>query len=155
MKTKAYLEQIKWMNRKIENKLSEVSQLRSMAYNISSQKMDKERIQASTEPDKIGEAIAKIYDLEHEIDMLIDTLIEKRSVIIQQIDGMDDVDQYHILSKRYVAEKDFSEIAKEIDYSERHVERIHGKALIAFEKKYGDTYLGKDKKVVVSGRKKS
>ena len=146
MKTKTYLEQIKWLNRRIENKVEEVSQLRVMAMNISSQKFDKERVQSSFEPDKIGAAVTKIYDLEREIDALVDKFIDKRALIIEQIDHMDDVELYHVLTKRYVAFKDFSDIAHDMSYTERHVERLHGKALAAFEKKYGETYLNGEKK---------
>ena len=68
-------------------------------------------------------------------------VIDKRNHIIEQIDGMEDVNMYHVLSSRYIGRKTFDEIAIEMNYSRMQINRIHGKALLEFEKLYGNEYL--------------
>lgn len=140
MDTKSYLKQIERLDRTIQNKLSEIYHLKTIACNITVSN-DTERVQTSSDKDRLGSVMAKIIDLEKETDALVDDFIAKRRHIINQIDGMEDVDMYHVLSSRYVGRKTFEDIAKNIDYTKRQVLRIHGNALIEFEKKYGNEYL--------------
>lgn len=138
--TKRYLMRITRLNRQIENKLEEASQLRSMASHISAQ-IQEAKVQESKDPDKIGAAVAKIVDLEREVDDLVDEFIKQRAIIIGQIDGLDDVTYYHVLSKKYVTGKTFETIAAEMNYNMRQVFRVHNRALKAFEDRYGSQYL--------------
>ena len=139
--TKKYLSQIQRMNRKIENKAAEAEQLRSMISNVSSVKFDKVNVQTTPEQDKIGTAVSKIVDLENETSALVDELLAKRATIIEQIDSLDDVVFYHILSRRYVGGLDMNKIAREMGYTERHIRNVANKALKAFETKYGHLYI--------------
>ena len=84
MTTKQYLGQIDRYNKIISNKLSEIYQLKSLACSISVS-ADKEKIQTSSDKDRLGAAVAKIVDLESEINSTIDTFLEKRKKIIMQV----------------------------------------------------------------------
>lgn len=138
--TKQYLRQIDRLDRMINNKLSEIYQLRTMACSVTAFSSD-ERVQNSSGKDRLGSMVAKIVDLEKETDCLVDKFIDKRNHIIRQIDGMEDVNMYHVLFARYVNRKSFDEIADEMNYSRMQTNRIHEKALIEFEKRYGKEYL--------------
>lgn len=140
MTTKDYLNQISRLNRMINNKLSEISQLRELSRSISAVK-NEERVMSSSDPDKIGSTYAKIDEMEHNLDNMIDEYIEKKDLIIGQIDGIENEDCYNILFSRYIENKTFEVIATEMKYSWRQIIRLHGKALKAFEEKYGNTYL--------------
>ena len=140
MQTKEYLNQISRMNRMINNKLTEISQLREMACSISAIK-NEERVQSTPNFDKMGSTYAKIDEMEHNLDKMIDEYVEKKNVIISQIDSMEDEVTYGILFSRYIEKKTFEIIATEMNYSFRQVTRLHGKALHEFEKKYGYLYL--------------
>ena len=94
-------------------------------------------MQTSSDKDRLGSTVAKIVDLEKETDRLVDRFIDKRSHIISQIDGLDNIDYYHVLSMRYVARNTFEEIAKKTNWSIRKVFSIHGEALKEFERLYG------------------
>ena len=146
MKTVEYLSQIERMTRQIENKTEEIIQLQQMITNISSH-IEPDRIQTTHEPDKIGEAVAKIVDMQNEIKELVQKLIERRTLIISQIDGMDDVRHYNVLSKRFVGCKTFDCITDEMGINRRQVFRLYNKALGAFEKKYGEMYIESAKKI--------
>lgn len=140
MDTKQYLSQIKRLDRKIQNKLSELYNLKMMASSISVSN-DGERVQTSGNKDQLGAVVAKIVDMEKEVDKMVDLFVDTRSEIISQIDSMDDLDSYDILSMRYVAGKTFHEISEKTGWSIRKVFSLHGKALLEFEKKYGREYL--------------
>lgn len=140
MNTKEYLSQIERLDRMIQNKLSEINQLKRMATSITIAPKDV-NVQTSSDKDKMGTAISKIIDLEKETDKLVDDYINKRKCIIEQIDSIENTNMYHVLSEKYISRKDLSVIAVEMGYSFKQVCRIHGNALIEFEKLYGAEYL--------------
>ena len=140
MTTKEYLGQISRLNRMINNKLTEIAQLKDMAESISAPQSG-ERVQTTPNFDKIGTRYAKIDEMERKIDGMVDELVDKKEKIIQQIDSMEDENTYNILFARYIEKKTFEVIATEMKYSWRQVVRLHGTALKQFEKKYGEGYL--------------
>lgn len=140
MTTKEYLGQISRLNRMINNKLTEIAQLKDMAASISAPQSG-EKVQTTPNFDKIGTRYAKIDEMERKIDGMVDELVDKKEKIIQQIDSMEDENTYNILFARYIEKKTFEVIATEMKYSWRQVVRLHGTALKQFEKKYGEGYL--------------
>lgn len=140
MKTQEYLKQIERLNKMIQNKLSEISQLRDIANSVTA--VPKEaNVQASSDHDKIGSAVSKLIDLEKETECLMDEYISRRKRIIRQIDEIENVDYYHVLSMRYVGGRTFEAVADATNWSVRKVFSIHGNALQEFERLYGDEYL--------------
>lgn len=140
MTTKEYLGQISRLNRMINNKLTEIAQLKDMAASISAPQ-NGDRVQTTPNFDKIGTKYAEIDEMERKIDCMVDELVDKKEKIIQQIDSMEDENTYNILFARYIEKKTFEVIATEMKYSWRQVVRLHGTALKQFEKKYGEGYL--------------
>lgn len=140
MTTKDYLGQIKKIDCLINNKLDEIYRLRSLVTSITISS-DKENIKKSSDQDKLGNAIAKIVDLERETDELIDHFISRRKHIIAQIDAMDNLPFYNVLSLRFVSGLTIEAIAKKTKYSVDSVKRIQRDAIKAFEKIYGAEYL--------------
>lgn len=140
MTTKEYLGQISRLNRMINNKLTEIAQLKDMVVSISAPQSG-DRVQTTPNFDKIGTKYAKIDEMERKIDGMVDELVDKKEKIIQQIDSMEDENTYNILFARYIEKKTFEVIATEMKYSWRQVVRLHGTALKQFEKKYGEGYL--------------
>lgn len=140
MKTKDYLSQVSRLNKMINNKLSEIHQLRELSTSISAIGND-EKVQTSPNFDKIGTTVAKIDEMENNLDKMIDEYLVKRERIIAQIDTMEEESVYQILFSRYIEKKTFEKIATEMEYSWRQIVRLHGKALQQFEKKYGEEYL--------------
>ena len=140
MTTKEYLNQISRLNRMINNKLSELAELKELSKSISAVS-NKERVQTSMERDKIGNTLSKIDEMEREIDKMIDSYSDKRTHIIGQIDSMEDENSYDILFSRYIEKKTFEKIADTKKYSFRQIIRLHGIALKQFEEKYGGEYM--------------
>lgn len=140
MTTKEYLNQISRLNRMINNKLVEIQQLRDLALGISSISTG-ERVQSTPDFDKIGSKMAKIDELEKNLDETIDKYVDLKNRIIGQIESMEDENTYNILFSRYIQKKSFERIAIEMEYSWRQIIRLHGKALKQFEEKFGEEYL--------------
>lgn len=139
MDTKQYLQQISRLDRMINNKLAEISQLRELAMSVSAI-TNEERVKTTPNFDKIGTAYCKIAEMEEKLDKLIDEYVDKKNLIISQIDGIENETYYEILFARYIEKKTFEKIADEMTYSFRNVTRLHGRALHDFEKKYGNLY---------------
>lgn len=139
MDTKQYLSQISRLDRMIKNKMTELAQYKELAYGLSAV-ANEERVQTSPDFDKIGGKVTKIIEMEEKIDKLIDEYVDKKNLIVSQIDSMENETYYEILFARYIEKKTFEKIATDIGYSFRNTTRLHGKALIDFEKKYGKFY---------------
>ena len=140
MTTKTYLGQIERLEKMIQNKLSEIYQLKSMACSISVSN-DSDKVQKSTDKDKLGATVSKIVDLENEASDLVDNFFKKRKHIIDQIDSIEDTELYHVLSMRYVSKNTFEEISNKTNWSLRKIFSLHGKALQEFESRFGEEYL--------------
>lgn len=136
-KPKEYLGQIQRYSKLIDNKLVEIYQLRSLASSISVA-TDRECVQTSKEPDKIGNAVVKILQKEEELSNLIAEYIVLKTKIIGKIEGIKEHRYYDLLFKRYVEDKTFDVIAEEMGYSWRQVMNIHSSALKKFEEMYHD-----------------
>lgn len=139
METQQYLQQISRLDRMIKNKIAEIAELKELACSISAINTD-DKVKSTPNFDKIGSNIAKIQELEYKLDVIIDEYVDKKNLIISQIDSMDNELHYEILFARYIEKKTFEKIAVEVGYSWRQIVRLHEQALQKFEKKYGDSY---------------
>lgn len=139
LETKQYLGQISRLDRMIKNKMTELSQYRDLIYGLSAV-VNEERVQTSPDFDKMSGKVDKILKMESKIDNLIDEYVDKKNLIISQIDSMENETYYEILFARYIEKKTFEKIADEMMYSWRQIIRLHGLALKEFEKFYGKTY---------------
>jgi hypothetical protein len=81
--------------------------------------------------DKIGDAIAKIIDLEEEINRDIDAYVDKKREICRVIEPVEAADQMEVLQKRYLLYESWEQIALEMHCTYRNVCYIHGRALQA------------------------
>ena len=117
----------------INNKLSELYQLKAMSSSISVA-IDSERVQTSVRNDKIPNAIVRIEEKQAEINSIVSDYVNAKDNIIRDIEKLTDSTQYDVLFKRYVEHKTFEVIATDLNYSWRQIIRIHGEALREFEK---------------------
>ena len=136
MTTEEYLDQIRHYDWQITNKLEEISELRERLKGASSVS-NGERVQTSGDKDRVGSCVSKIVDMEREVDSLID----KRLVIVRQIESVRDPQMYNVLAKRWILGKDFKVIGIEIGKCRRQTSNIRDNALAEFERMYGELYL--------------
>jgi Ribonuclease G/E len=128
MKSKDYLEQIRILDRLINNKLQELEQLEALATKVTSVNSG-DRVQASGSQDKMADTVIKILELKQEINADIDRLVDLKCEIIPMIDAVQDADLIDVLYKRYIQGKKWEEIALEMHYTFRWVLKLHGRAL--------------------------
>ena len=94
-------------------------------------------MQSSGDKDKLGSFMSKIVDTEREME----EIVSKRWGIVQEIESLNDTDEYNVLAKKYILQKNIKEISIEEHESDRHTLRIVSRAINSFEKKYGKNYL--------------
>lgn len=135
MNTKQYLLQLQILNTKINQKIEESAQLRSIAKGRGIS-YDSERVQTS--PTNAQEnIIVKYLDIEREIDKMIDDYVDQKDKIINQIHKLSDARYIEILFDRYVPDKNghtksLEQISVDMHYNYKYVCYLHGQALIAF-----------------------
>ena len=125
---KAYLTQVELYDTHINNKLEELQRLKEFTRQITST-LKKDVVSTSGKQDKLGDAIAKIVDLENEINEAIDAYIDKRREVVSLIEKLNEPDQVLVLHKKYCEYKSWSQIARETHMTERNAQYIHGRAL--------------------------
>ena len=82
---KAYLKQIRRCNIHIDNKLVDINNLRSIALKITAS-MKPDGGSGTGNQDKIGNIIAKIVDLENDLDREIDSYVDLKREIGEVVD---------------------------------------------------------------------
>jgi DNA-directed RNA polymerase specialized sigma subunit len=126
MKPKEYLSQVRDTDLRISTKLEQLEQLRSYAEKTSSFASARKNSNAG---DRIGKTVAKIIDLENEINADIDRLVETARSVRKAISQVDNKKHQLLLELRYLNNKTWEEIAVTMHYSLRNVYCIHGHAL--------------------------
>jgi len=124
-----YLKRYVLLDREIDRKLKEVSRLRSKLTKITTVPSPQPKGGGSIYG-KTEEILAKIVDLEREIDADIDRLISIRDNIKAVIEAVEDDRERLLLQYRYLDGKTFEWIAVEMHYSWRQIHRLHSQALI-------------------------
>ena len=89
MTTEEYLNSIQTYEKRIEIKTMELCRLKTMSNNVRKSNLD-ERVQNNTQSkDSVGDAVAKIIDLEKNVDSVVDDFIRKRNEIIKKLDRIE------------------------------------------------------------------
>ena len=133
MKAKYYLRQVRRLDNIVNAKLEQIEMLKSIATKITSD-MSNERVSSSTVSDKVGSTVAKIIDLETEINESIDRLIELKAEVMRIIDNVEEDDYKLLLTLRYLNFKTWEQIAVEMEFTFQWVHELHKRALIEIEK---------------------
>lgn len=131
---KEYLEQIKWLDVRIDSKLEELAKLDSMAKRITPKMRPNGGGSGSGNQDRLGDTIARIADLREEINRAVDIFVDTKKEAAEMLEKITRPEYYQVLHKRYVLYESFERIAAEMGYTYRGVCYVHGRALQAFGK---------------------
>lgn len=82
--------------------------------------------------DKIGDAVARIADMEAEINRQIDFYVDMQEEANALLHKLESNVHYTILYRRYMLGDTWAMIADEIGKGERHTKSLHSDALLAF-----------------------
>lgn len=133
MRAKTYLQQIRRLDRKINNKQIQLESLRELVTSITPILKDI-NVQSNGSQDRLGDTMAKIIDLQNEINNEIDLYVNRKLEAIKLINAMEDDVSINILIQRYINYKRWDEIADNLNYTRQGVLKKHGQALLNFEK---------------------
>lgn len=82
------------------------------------------------------QAVVQSLDLAEEIAGLIKKYTDLKHQIIGEIQSLDKPEYMQVLYKRYVENKRLEEIAREMNYDDVYIRRLHGRALQEFARKF-------------------
>ena len=133
MIAREYLSEVQRLQTIIEQKQERIKEIRESASTVRAVRFDLEKVQGGGHTDRIGEAVAKIVDLETEVENDMMNLLYRQHEIVNQIQKVDNPNHMKILYKRYIEGKNLQTIADEIFLTYQYVLELHGKALKAFE----------------------
>ena len=141
MTAKEFLQQIRKLDKLIENKIAESMQWREIANNTTVN-MSGEKVQSSGNHDNVANAICTYLDLETEIQKRIDELVATRQDVISVIEQLN-VTEYDVLHKVYVQGFTLQEVASLYDRRYEWATTTQGRALkhvqIILNKREGKT----------------
>lgn len=135
MNAKVFLGRIQKIDKEIDSLLEEMEGLDDIL--IKASQIDPMKVsggKSSSPEDFIVRRITKKEEREKELNKKIDEYVDLKIKAGRMIDEMDDPTERAILKHRYLSYGRWEEIAEKLNYTTRHVQRIHGQALKEFEK---------------------
>ena len=133
MNAKEYFSQATRIDQRINSKLEQVHSLRELATKATSTLTDI-RVDGSRNVRSLEETIAKMVDLETEINADVDALVDLKRDIVTQIKRLTNPEYQIILELRYLCFMRWDSIAVNLCYSSPHMFRLHDAALREIEK---------------------
>lgn len=124
MEAKTYLQQLQRLDISINQKIWE------------SHKLTIDLKRGSLSVNSYKKLLQKKVLLENEINSEIDRLFQKKHIIINQIQGLENTLHTQVLFKKYVEYKNIRTITLELHYSRAHVCKLLASALKEFEQKF-------------------
>lgn len=137
MDVKEFLSQHKLIDDSINAKLEEIKELRALATKMSPS-LSGESHSKGTISDRVGRTVAKIADLESEVNDEIDRLVELKTEIRAMVSSLGDVLLRNLLERRYILGMGWEKIAEEMGYTPRHITRLHNQAIARLQLLYSD-----------------
>lgn len=137
MTAKEYLSRIQEAETKINQKIDQRRELLEQATSITIS-FGTDKVQTSSQHDRMGNLVAKTVDLEQEIQETVIAFWDDKDKIINQIQVLDNVKYLDVLFKRYIEYKQMDIISREMGLSYAYTIELHKKALKEFEKVHTD-----------------
>ena len=128
MTTKEFLNQAYRIDQRINSKLEQIISLHALATKAMSTLSDMP-IGGTESQSRMADIIAKIVDLETEINKDIEKLVEIKKNIVSTIKKVQNPELQTLLELRYLCFRTWEQIALEMGYSVQHIFRMHDKAL--------------------------
>ncbi|MBQ9483760.1 MAG: hypothetical protein IJU82_06170 [Ruminiclostridium sp.] len=140
MDIKKLLESHKEIDDDINLKLEEIAQLRALAERCTRRITDMGG-NTGTPSDRVGKNAVKIADLENRIDARIDELVDLKDKIMYFVSALEDDGERVVIERHYILHESFEVIAEKLEYSTRHVMRLHRSALDHLEAHFAEIMM--------------
>ena len=132
-KAKDELEKIAIEDALIDSKLEELARLKSMATKVTSA-MSGEAVSGSRSGDKLANAVARIIEMEAEIDRLVDSYVDRKKFLAGLVDRLPKAEWISVIYGHYYQGKSYEKLAEEMGYSRRNVCYLNGDAVAELDK---------------------
>ena len=129
MTAQEYLSQAYLLEQQVQSKLCQIESLRSLASCITPRPTNVPPVSHTRNVHSMEDTVLKIMELNRELDAQIDALVDKKIELSHTIAMIEDVEYRLVLEKRYLTFCMWEEIAAELHYSVRTVQRLHARAL--------------------------
>jgi len=133
MNAKEYLDEFFILNKQIDAKQKELDILNSLLRRLN-KPLTPDRVQTSKDLDPLGTTIAKIVDLQEEINKMIDEYVDRLGDIVFVIEQVSDPKEYDLLHKHYIQGLSWSYISKLWDNSNTWVHEVKRNAFESVQK---------------------
>ena len=127
-----FLLQVKLCDKHIDNQLEDLAHLKALTRKITSA-WGSEPVGGTHNQDKLGDAVARILDMEKEINVAIDRFVDKKNEVRAVLEKVQNADQLDVLYKVYFQYETLEQVACEMNMSYRNACYIHGAALQTVE----------------------
>lgn len=128
MTAKEYLSQAHRLDQRIDAKIAQVASLNDLASKCSATLSGMPR-NPNHGGSTMADAVCKIIDLQEEINRDIDRLVDLKREIVDVIKAVEDTEYQILLEKRYLCFHTWEQIAVDMHYSGKWVQKLHDRAL--------------------------
>ena len=129
MSAKDYLSQAYRIDQRINSKIEQVQSLRDLAEKATATLSDVPPSKGTRNIHRMEDVIAKMVDLESEINADLTHLINLKHEIVTVIKCVESPELQTLLELRYLCFKTWEQIAVELHFDLRWVHRLHNRAL--------------------------
>ena len=133
MTAREYLGQAYRLDQRINSKLQQIEQIRSLAQKVSVS-YGGETVSHTRNVTSMEDTIIRLMEAEKGIKLQIDELVDLKLRISNLIDQVRNESYRVILEKRYLCFLSWDQIASDMSYSKRWVEIMHSRALEVVER---------------------
>ena len=142
---KEYLMSIALLDAKIDARVSEMDELKDRLLHITATlSPDKGGGGAGGTQDKMAGTMARIVDMQRQINADIDELIDRKDAALKMLDSMKNPVHMTILHRRYFLHQPLERIAVDMNYTYRWVKSLHGRALQDYHRIMKDCGMSKE-----------
>lgn len=139
MTAKEVLVRLKEMDKHINSKIEQLEQLRTIATSCTVS-TEKENVQSSGSQDKLGAIVAKIVDLQNEINASTDQFVNIRQAAKELIFQIENEKEQNVMYDYYMLRLKLWQIAEEYDITYENCRYYLQKGQKTFEEKYNEKY---------------
>lgn len=134
MITKKELRQFSWIQEDIRKLEGQLLELQTRATKITQQLSDMPKPPQDNNKDRMGDIVVNIMNTEKLINKQLKKGYRLQAKIMREVEILPYREKVLIIS-RYIEDKSWRQIAKEMHYCTRQILRIHGEALKKLERK--------------------
>lgn len=131
---KEYLRGIALLDARIDARQRELEDLQDRLVHITATLSPDKGGGGACTQDKMAGTMARIVDLQRQINADVDGLVDRKNAAMRMLDCMKNPVNMTVLHRRYFLQHTFEQIATDMNYSLRGIHKVHGRALQEYDR---------------------